>query len=122
MRTQPLLKRKCIIANSLSHIDTTCVYILFHTFTSEAVVGLENTFYEVSEGAGVIEVCAVVYSPSIDCPIVFPFNISLSTINNTAGIVNLLYSLLMLSDIKNRNIQEWQMVYLHIYRGIFGLY
>ena len=82
-------------------------YIPFHTFTSEAVVGLENTFHKVSEDVGSVEVCAVVYSPSIDCPIVFPFNISLLTINNTAGIVNLLlhsYSLFMLSDI-NENMQ-----------------
>ena len=97
-------KRKCVIANSLSHIDTTCVYILF-TLSSEAVVGLENTFYEVSEDAGSVEVCAIVYSPSIDCPIVFPFNISLSTINNTAGIILHSYSLFMFSDIKNENMQ-----------------
>ena len=78
-------KRKCIIANSLSHTYT-CVYILF-TLSSEAVVGLENTFYEVSEGVGLVEVCAIVNSPSIDCPIPFPFNVKISVINNTAGIV-----------------------------------
>ena len=50
-------------------------------------MGLENTFYEVSEGADSVEVCAVVNSPSIACPITFPFNVSLSTINNTAGMV-----------------------------------
>ena len=47
----------------------------------EAVVGLEKTFYQVSEDVGVVEVCAIVYSPNanLDCPISFPFNVSLST-------------------------------------------
>ena len=59
-----------------------CLYILF---TSEAVVGLEWTFYQVSENAGVVEMCAIVYSPTIDCPITFPFNVSLSTSVDSAG-------------------------------------
>ena len=63
------------------------VYMSFYTFTSEAVVGLEKTFHEVSEDVGAVEVCAVVNSPSIDCPIAFPFNVRISTINNTAGIL-----------------------------------
>ena len=50
-------------------------------------MGLEKTFYSVSESVGVIEVCAIVYSPTIDCPIAFPFDVSLSTSDNTAGIV-----------------------------------
>ena len=63
------------------------VYMSFHTFTSEAVVGLEKTFHKVSEDVDSVEVCAVVNSPSIDCPIAFPFNVRISTINNTAGIL-----------------------------------
>ena len=58
----------------------------FYTFTSEAVVGLERTLYSVSEDVGVVEVCAIVYSPTIDCPIAFSFDVSLSTSDNTAGI------------------------------------
>ena len=52
-----------------------------------AVVGLERTFYEVTETVGVVEVCAIVYQPdnSITCPIAFPFDVSLSTANDTAG-------------------------------------
>ena len=65
-----------------------CLYIYFyHTFTSEAVVGLERTFYNVSEDVGVVEVCAIVYSPTIVCPIEFPFDVSLSTSDNTASMV-----------------------------------
>ena len=43
------------------------------------VVGLENIFYQVSEDVGVVEVCAIVYAPSVDCPITTPFNLLLST-------------------------------------------
>ena len=50
-------------------------------------MGLEKTFYQVSEDVGVVEVCAIVYSPTIVCPIAFPFDVSLSTDDNTAGIV-----------------------------------
>ena len=46
---------------------------------SGPVVGLERTIYQVSEDVGVVEVCAVVYHPSGDCPITFPFNIALSS-------------------------------------------
>ena len=62
--------------------------ILIYAFLSlfpAAVVGLEKTFYSVSEDVGVVEVCAIVYSPIIDCPIAFPFNVGLSTRDNTAG-------------------------------------
>ena len=48
------------------------------------MVGLERTSYYVSEGAVVI-VCATVRSPSISCPIIFPFNVRLSTVDMTAG-------------------------------------
>ena len=51
---------------------------------SDAVVGLERTFYMVMETAGMVEVCAVVYEPSIPCPISFPFNVLLSSIDDTA--------------------------------------
>ena len=50
-----------------------------------AVVGLERTFYQVLEDVGVVEVCAVVYSPNISCPISFPFIVGLDTRDRTAG-------------------------------------
>ena len=67
-------------------LDLFCIFVSFHTFTSVAVVGLERTFYNVSEDVGLVEVCAIVYSPTIVCPINFPFDVSLSTSDNTAGI------------------------------------
>ena len=50
------------------------------SFYPVAVVGLERTFYQVPEDVGVVEVCAVVYSPNITCPIEFSFAVGLSTI------------------------------------------
>ena len=57
-----------------------------------AVVGMEMMSYTDTEDEGaMVEVCAIVHSPSdtsSNCPIQFPFNITgLSTNNNgTAGI------------------------------------
>ena len=56
----------------------------------DAVVGLERTFYQVSENVGVVEVCAIVYSPNITCPnitcpIGFPFDVRLRTRDGSAG-------------------------------------
>ena len=50
-----------------------------------AVVGLEQTFFRVSEDVGVVELCANVSSPVIDCPIKFPFEVQLSTCDGTAS-------------------------------------
>ena len=52
-----------------------------------AVVGLEQTFFSVLEDVGVVELCARVYDPNIECPIAFPFDIHLSTKDGTAGIM-----------------------------------
>ena len=61
-----------------------CIYYL------DIVVGLERTFYQVLEDMGVVEVCAIVHLPdnTVPCPITFTFNVSLSTSNITAGIIN----------------------------------
>ena len=62
-------------------------------FTTDAVVGLESTIYMVMEDVGVVEVCAIVYSPNgnILCPIAFPFDVRLSTTNGSAG-NNIIYT------------------------------
>ena len=49
-----------------------------------AVVGLEQTFFRVSEGIGVVEICANVSFPDVECPIKFPFKVNLSTSDGTA--------------------------------------
>ena len=68
-----------------------CNCYAFHndisSYTAEAVVGLEKTIYNVTEDVGVVEVCAIVYSPTITCPVAFPFDVILSTDDGSAGIV-----------------------------------
>ena len=56
-----------------------------YKYYTDAVVGLERTFYQASEDVGVVEVCAIVRNPTIVCPIAFPFNINFSTADTTAG-------------------------------------
>ena len=58
---------------------------MFLTVPSVAVVGLDRTLYQVSEDVGVVEVCAIVYSPMGDCPVEFPFGVRLRTLNGSAG-------------------------------------
>ena len=48
-------------------------------------MGLERTFYEVSEDVGVVEVCGLVYSSEIECPIAFAFNVTLKAMYGCAG-------------------------------------
>ena len=63
-----------------------------------AVVGLEEISYRVVENEGVVEVCVVVYSPIIECPIEFPFSVSLSTLSkNNLRIVEILSVEILLS-------------------------
>ena len=48
-------------------------------------MGLEKTSYTASEKVGVVEVCTIVYSPNISCPISQPFEVRFSTNNDSAG-------------------------------------
>ena len=48
-------------------------------------MGLERSVYQTAEGVGVVEVCAIVYHPHQECPIAFPLNITLSTVDHNAG-------------------------------------
>ncbi|CAI8022403.1 hypothetical protein GBAR_LOCUS13163 [Geodia barretti] len=49
-----------------------------------AVVGLEQTFFSVSEDVAYVELCAIVLFPDITCPIEFPFEIGVLTADGTA--------------------------------------
>ena len=49
-------------------------------------MGLEHTFFSVMEDVGSLELCVIVSFPEITCPIEFPFDVSLSTADGTAGI------------------------------------
>ena len=50
-----------------------------------AVVRLDRTLYQVSRDVDVVEVCAIVYSPMSDCPIEFPFDVTLTTLDGSGG-------------------------------------
>ena len=72
-----------------------------NSYDSEAIMGLGRTFYQVSEDVGVVEVCAIVYRPNgnLDCPITFPFDVSLSTGDDSAGIPTALLYVYMMTDV-----------------------
>ena len=78
-----MMVKICSCHSFLNDISSPHIYM----HTAEAVVGLERTFYNVTEDVGVVEVCAIVYSPTIVCPIAFPFDVRLSTDDDSAGIV-----------------------------------
>ena len=59
---------------------------------AEALVGLERTLYNVSEGVGIIEVCAVVFQPTTDCPITSAFSVALVTRDGSAGTTPTVYT------------------------------
>ena len=53
-----------------------------------AVVGLEKTFYTVTEEDLMIEVCVVVKNPDYEgeeCPVASSFDIIISTVDDSAG-------------------------------------
>ena len=54
------------------------------------MVGLERTFYNVSEGNEPLKICVIVVHPDIICPVQFPFNLFFSVIEGT-GILALYY-------------------------------
>ena len=67
-----------------------CCSVIKHAkplHTTEAVVGLEEISYNVSESDGAVELCAVVFMPADDCPVAFEFEVMLSADNLTAGTV-----------------------------------
>ena len=50
-----------------------------------ARIGLEETSFRVMEDVGMIELCTIVVTPDIECPVEFPFNIHLYTADGTAS-------------------------------------
>ena len=49
-------------------------------------VGLEKTFYNISESEGVVEICVNASGTNDSCPSPLTFQVTLSTASNTAGI------------------------------------
>ena len=63
---------KCIVSHMILLYLATFIVII-----SGAEVCLENTVYHGAES--MMEVCAIITHPEINCPIQFPFNVTLST-------------------------------------------
>ena len=55
-------------------------------------MGLEMTYTTVMEDVGTVEVCVVVFTPNsmFPCPIAFPFAVSLTTEDVTAGEIKIM--------------------------------
>lgn len=52
-----------------------------------ATVGLEKTYYQLSEGTvGGAEICITVKGSDASCPIEYPISLTLTAIDGTAGI------------------------------------
>ena len=64
---------------------TTLRDILSFYLLVEAVIGLEIAESVVDEDVGEIAVCVVVFSPQLDCPVLFPFDVHILTTPGTAG-------------------------------------
>ena len=69
----------------IPYMYTASSYIQCTCSMADAVVGLERTIFTVTENMGVVELCARVFEPDIECPIEFPFDVVLSTADRTAG-------------------------------------
>ena len=71
--------------------DSKCTHRMYNEVYSKsylfsvAVVSLESVFQEIGEDQGVVEVCVIVSLPDIECPVQFPFTITLSTSDVSAG-------------------------------------
>ena len=64
-------------------------HYLYTSFESPpvALVGLEQTTYQVDEGTCEVEVCVEVNTTSQECAIPFPFNITFTTVDGTGSYV-----------------------------------
>ena len=68
---------------NVSLLESLIVYASMMTCTVAEVGLMKN--YQVSEDDAVVEICAFVNSPSIECPVEYHFNVHLSTTDETAG-------------------------------------
>ena len=71
-----------MVNNFFVYVNLLTIPVLFYPV---AMVDLERTVYKVSEDVGAVEVCAVVSSPSIWCPVAVQFEVTLSTGDSSAG-------------------------------------
>ena len=82
MASQPFLSWTMTVSKLVHFEHYRCFIVI-----TGATVSLEQTQYRFDERDGVneIEVCAHISSPSISCPIKFPFEVGLATDHQSAG-------------------------------------
>ena len=54
---------------------------------NSATVGWGMTSYTIQEDGVMIYVCAEVFEPDLPCPALFPFNVTFTTDDDSAGII-----------------------------------
>ena len=75
-----------LIDNDSKFFTLPKLYIIYGFYDyAGADLGLELTSVTVSESAGSVELCVAVFSPTIQCPIQFPFAIFLTVSNRSTG-------------------------------------
>ena len=81
----------------VSDMNRPCIHTgcgsLYFVSCSGAVVGLEQTFFSVSEHVGSVEICVAILSPMITCPVAYSFDVSISTATGSAGRSFIIYHL-----------------------------
>ena len=84
MTSQPSLSWTMTVSKPVDNEQDRCFIIII--IATGATVSLEQTRYRVDGGVSEIEVCARILSPSISCPIKFPFEVGLATDHQSAGV------------------------------------
>ena len=50
------------------------------------MVGFERTVADVEEDLGMVQVCVSIFTPIVECPVAFPFELIITTSDGNAGI------------------------------------
>ena len=76
-----------MIVSSITQVG--CTILSYYTnqlyFFIETILGLDIESSVVAENATEVEVCVVLFHPKLSCPIHFPFEINVYTIDATAS-------------------------------------
>ena len=52
---------------------------------TEAVIGFKRSRVAVQEDEGMVQVCVEIFSPDIECPVVFPIELIITASDGSAG-------------------------------------
>ena len=83
-------------------------------FFIETILGLDMEYSVVAENTTELEVCVVLFHPKLPCPIHFPFEISVYTIDDTASKPIYIYTLYF------ENLHVYFDSYIHVHLSTLG--